>query len=458
MYYDRGIKSQGGFSMDMKDQKQAKEIAEQRMFIIAPLLDCTLSPDEYYKKRMEVAESNEVCTRTVQRYVDAYSEYGIDGLKPKGKIPDKNPVITEEILQEAIRLRREVPSRSAPTIIKILELEGRVEPDTLKRTTLQRALAKAGYSHEMMKVYQDHGYGSQRFARVHRCDLWQGDIKYGPVLNINGKPQPTYMSCIIDDATRYIIHAEFYGDMEQSIVEDTLKKGIQKFGLARRIYFDNGSQYRTHWMKRACSLLGIRLLYAKPGNPQGKGKQERFNHTVDSFIDEINIKKPESIEELNRLFNAWLAECYHSRIHSALGITPEQAFKSDSMPLRYPDEAILATAFLHCETRKVNKSGCISFMGKDYDVGVAYAGQQVDVVYDPQNISKVRIEAKDHEPFYAEPAKVGTHVAKKPKRKDIEPVQADSSRLLDAVSKSADEKERRNIISYSQVLEETENV
>lgn len=128
------------------------------------------------------------------------------------------------------------------------------------------------------------------------------------------------------------------------------------------------------------------------------------------------------------------------------------------MPLRYPDEAILATAFLHCETRKVNKSGCISFMGKDYDVGVAYAGQQVDVVYDPQNISKVRIEAKDHEPFYAEPAKVGTHVAKKPKRKDIEPVQADSSRLLDAVSKSADEKERRNIISYSQVLEETENV
>lgn len=266
------------------------------------------------------------------------------------------------------------------------------------------------------------------------------------------------MSCIIDDATRYIIHAEFYGDMEQSIVEDTLKKGIQKFGLARRIYFDNGSQYRTHWMKRACGLLGIRLLYAKPRNPQGKGKQERFNHTVDSFIDEINIKKPESIEELNRLFNAWLAECYHSRIHSALGITPEQAFKSDSMPLRYPDEAILATAFLHCETRKVNKSGCISFMGKDYDVGVAYAGQQVDVVYDPQNISKVRIEAKDHEPFYAEPAKVGTHVAKKPKRKDIKPVQADSSRLLDAVSKSADEKERRNIISYSQVLEETENV
>ena len=57
MYYDRGIKSQGGSPMDMKNQKQAKEIAEQRMFIIAPLLDCTLSPDEYYKKRMVVPYS-----------------------------------------------------------------------------------------------------------------------------------------------------------------------------------------------------------------------------------------------------------------------------------------------------------------------------------------------------------------------------------------------------------------
>jgi len=60
--------------MDMKNQKLAKEIAEQRLMMIAPLLDGTLNPEEYYKKRIEVAESNEVCTRTVQRYVDSYSE------------------------------------------------------------------------------------------------------------------------------------------------------------------------------------------------------------------------------------------------------------------------------------------------------------------------------------------------------------------------------------------------
>ena len=444
--------------MGMKDKKLAREIAEQRMIMIAPLLGLPLLSEIYYEKRREISENFELSTRTIQRYVDAYNESGIDGLEPKGRVPEQNPVISKEILEEAILLRREMPSRSVPTIIKILELEGKVEPDVLKRSTLQKALAKMGYSSAMMKVYQDNGYASQRFARVHRCDLWQGDLKFGPSLNIGGKVQPTYMSCLIDDATRYIIHAQFYGDMEQTIVEDTLKKGIQKYGTPRRIYFDNGSQYRTHWMKRACGLLGIRLLYAKPRNPQGKGKQERFNLTVDSFIDEVGLNPPESIEELNKLFNAWLSECYQNKVHSALGVTPETAFKSDSMPLNYPDEAILASAFLHCETRKVNKSGCISFMGKDYDVGILYAGQTVDVVYDPQNIAKVRIEPKSHEPFYAEPAKIGTHVAKKPTRAEIERIPTDSSRLLDAVRKTADERERRAVISYSIAMGGDEDV
>ena len=444
--------------MGMKDKQLAKEIAERRMSMIAPLVGALSSQEEYYEKRREISAAYEVSTRTIQRYVDAYNEYGMDGLEPKGRVPEHNVIVSKEILAEAIRLRREVPSRSVPTIIQILELEGKVKPGALKRTTLQRALAGAGYSTAMMKMYRDNGYGSQRFQRVHRCDLWQGDIKYGPTLKIDGKVQPTYLSCLIDDATRHIIHAQFYGYMEQTIVEDTMKKGIQKYGIPRRIYFDNGSQYRTHWMKRACSLLGIRLLYAKPRNPQGKGKQERFNLTVDSFIAEVELQQPQSIDELNKMFQVWLSECYHHKIHSALGTTPEMAFKSDSMPLNYPDEALLASAFLHCEPRKVNKSGCISFMGKDYDVGLLYAGQQVNVIYDPQNIAKVRIEAKGHEPFYAEPAKVGTHVAKKPKRAEIDRIPADSSRLLDAVARTADERERRAVISYTRALEDDENV
>lgn len=116
---------------------------------------------------------------------------------------------------------------------------------------MQDALSRAGYSSAMMSLYNDKGYASQRFQRAHRHDLWQGDIKYGLILNLGGKTTQTYFSCLIDDATRYILHGEFYGNMEQGIVEDTLRKAMTKYGLPKRLYFDNGSQYRTRWMKRA---------------------------------------------------------------------------------------------------------------------------------------------------------------------------------------------------------------
>ena len=438
--------------MQMKDKKKAQDIAEERMRLIAPLLAPDLDCAKMKCLKEEISKTSGVSVRTLERYCKVYFEVGYEGLQPAGK---SNPPykIPQELVQEAIQLRKELPSRSIPTIIHILEAEGKAAPGFLKRTTLQEALARAGYSASMMRVYQDTGYASKRFQRVHRHDLWQGDIKYGPTLLIAGKPTPTYMSCLIDDATRYILHAEFYSTMEQSIVEDTLHKAVEKYGVPRRIYFDNGSQYKNHWMKRACGLMGIRLLYAKPRNPQGKGKQERFNHTVDSFIDEISLALPDSVEELNVKFNAWLFECYLSKVHSALGTTPEIAFKSDSMPPHFIDSSVLARAFLHCEQRKADKSGCISFQGDKYDIGVRYAGKQVDVVYDPANAEILTIEVAGELPFRAHKLSIREHVAQKDKLVAAERVEVDHSRLLDAAVKAKQKKDLTRIRAISYTVE-----
>ena len=60
--------------MGMKDKQLAKEIAERRMIMIAPLIGALLSVEEYYRKRREISETYDVSTRTLQRYVDAYNE------------------------------------------------------------------------------------------------------------------------------------------------------------------------------------------------------------------------------------------------------------------------------------------------------------------------------------------------------------------------------------------------
>lgn len=42
--------------MGMKDKQLAKEIAERRMIMIAPLIGALLSVEEYYRKRREISE------------------------------------------------------------------------------------------------------------------------------------------------------------------------------------------------------------------------------------------------------------------------------------------------------------------------------------------------------------------------------------------------------------------
>ena len=75
--------------------------------------------------------------------------------------------------------------------------------------------------------------------------LIQGDIKYGPRLPIgkNGAMVQTYLSSAIDDHSRMILFSRFYDNQEESIVEDTFRKAILKFGHFDQCYFDNGSQY-----------------------------------------------------------------------------------------------------------------------------------------------------------------------------------------------------------------------
>ena len=140
----------------------------------------------------------------------------------------------------------------------------------MKRSTLDDRLREEGYSTAQMKLRQSPGIAARRFARSERNAMWQADIKYGPILKINGDSVQIYFVGFIDDATRYIVHGEFYDTLDQSIVEDCMRKAIMKEGLPKRVFFDNGSQFRTKWMERACAVLGIQLIYAKIYSPESK--------------------------------------------------------------------------------------------------------------------------------------------------------------------------------------------
>lgn len=361
-------------------------------------------------------------------------------------------------------LRREVPSRSVAQIIQILEWEGKVQCGELKRSTLQEKLASRGYSTRQMRIYADSGVAARRFQRRHRNQLVQSDIKYGPYLPIgsNGSMKQVYLVCFIDDATRYVLHAAFYPTLDKMIVEDCFRATIQKCGLPDAVFFDNGRQFRTKWMTRTCSKLGIRLLFARPYSPESKGKIEKFNQLVDNFLREVALEKPKTLDRLNELFQVWLSECYQNKPHSALvnNMSPETAYRSDKKPLRFAEQKVLANAFLHSEPRKVDKSGLIHFMGTLYEVGLQFIGCKVDVVYDPANIDDLTIEYEGHAPWKVHELVIGEHVGKRPTMpKYLQPQAADSSRLLGAAEQK--NRQRREIqapaLSFRAVHEEGSN-
>jgi transposase InsO family protein len=440
----------------MADQTRREEAALSRYEAITPLL-CAISENAELAKlsrlKRGICEKHGISERTCRRWAEAYQKTGFEGLKPMERANRGRGQIPESILEEAILLRREVPGRSVSRIIEILELEGRVKPGTLKRTTLQQKLMDKGYSTRQVKLYQQGGIAARRYARKERGDLWISDIKYGPHLKIGGEGKQIYLVCFMDDATRYILHAEYYDSMEQSVVEDCFRKAVLKEGVPKRVLFDNGKQYRTKWMHRACAILGIKLIYAMPYSPESKGKQERWNRNVDSFHDEAALMDIATLEEYNRYFQVWLSESYQNREHSALKKTPAVAYKSSKTPLRMLPPETVAEAFLHYERRRVDKSGCISFEGQKYEVGVSYVGLSVGVLYDPTNTEVITIR---HEPSGHEHAAtklvIGEHTGPRPKFPEhMAPAKPATSRLLAAQeAKSMERAENaRRAIKYS---------
>lgn len=424
----------------MRDQKKAEAIATNRVQLLSPLLTDGLDPAKARQIKTQICEQAGISERTLRRYLSEYKAHGFTGLKPKGKSPGRTEdAIPLHILEQAILLRREVPKRSVAQIIQILEWEGLAQPGQIKRSTLQEKLAERGYSTRHMKMYASTGAATRRFQQKYRNKLWHSDIKYGPYLPIgqDGSKKQVYLVTFIDDANRYVLHGQFYPTLDQVIVEDCFRQAIQKYGVPEAVFFDNGSQYRTKWMRRACAKMGIRLLFARPFSPEATGKVERFNRVVDSFLSEAALEKPQSLDKLNELFWVWLDECYQNKSHSALEgkASPASAYRGDKKALRFLDPETITNAFLHCEERKVDKVGCISFQGRKYEVGLSFMGCTVDVIYDPADINELTIEYQGHTPFKAKELVMGERVGQRPKLPDHLTIKsADSSRLLAAAS------------------------
>jgi len=119
--------------------------------------------------------------RTLWAWWSAYQRVGLAGLLPKVRKDHGQPkAVDRALLEAAIALRRDVPSRSTATLIHILQTAGRIVPGQLRRSTLDRHLAAAGMARRRLRTLGDKRYLRLLFERPNQ--FWVGDYHEAPLL------------------------------------------------------------------------------------------------------------------------------------------------------------------------------------------------------------------------------------------------------------------------------------
>ncbi|KZS64691.1 hypothetical protein A4G26_27860 [Mycobacterium kansasii] len=117
-----------------------------------------------------------------------------------------------------------------------------------------------------------------------------------------------------------------------------------------------------------------------------------------------------SLDELNRLFTAWLHQHYHRAVHSETGATPVKRYHAaDRTPAPRPDSALLRRAFLWREQRRVTAFATVSLHGNRYQVDAALSGRLVDLLFTPFDLTVIEVEYQGKPMGHAAPHTIGRH-------------------------------------------------
>lgn len=281
------------------------------------------------------------------------------------------------------------------------------------------------------------------------------------LVDVDGKTlKRAYVTFIIDRFSRMILG--FYVSMQPvnrmnvigAIIHAILPKTYMKeqypclkadwpcMGIFSLLTTDNGSELHSEAVRLAAQKLHFDVEYLPPGSPNLKGQIERFIKTFNySLIHQLpgttraNYTQTEgtkpykdaciTFEVLIELVHRWIVDDYHVSIHRSLGDTPlnvwmdkASTFTAPRMPASIHE---LSSLYWEREQRSVQKYG-IDLFGNKYNseglMNIAKKigfGKEVEVNYDPRNISCVYVMEKGSNGFVevhcTNPAYVETEIS-----------------------------------------------
>jgi len=258
---------------------------------------------------------------TFYNWYGKYQEEGFDGLAPRprarntywNKIPDK-------VHTEVIDMALDYPEESSRGVAcKMID----EKQYYISESSVYRILKANGLiTQPAFNIMAASNEFKDKTARIHQ--MWQTDFTY---LKITGWGW-YYLSTILDDYSRYIVHWELCSTMHTKDVTRTIEAALLKAGLSQKqrpkLLSDNGPCYISHELKQFISDKNMEHIRGRPLHPQTQGKIERYHRSMKNIIKLEHYYFPEELKQ--RL--AEFVDYYNNRrYHESLqNVTPSDVY------------------------------------------------------------------------------------------------------------------------------------
>lgn len=381
--------------MKSDDEKRREQIALFRYGVIADLIHLPRGKGSglYDKLREKSARDWEIpftrrrriAEETMRGWLSAYRKGGFEALRPKVRSDNGlTRAIPRAVADLIVETKETHRALSVPLLIeKVMREHELPEGMELKSATVHRLLARHGLNRKPASAPTSKD--KRRFAFDKAGEMWMSDVMHGPrVVGEHGRKRKTYLIALLDDATRVVPYTAFAFSENTASLLPVLEQAVRRRGVPKRLYVDNGSAFRSKHLALVCAMLSITLIHARPYQPAGKGKVERFLRTVRMrLLATLAADDLKSLAALNRKLWGWVEGEYHHTPHRGLdGDTPLDRWAMRSDEVRLAD-ADVGELFLFEQKRKVAKDRTVSLDGVLYEVDAVLVGETVTLRYDP---------------------------------------------------------------------------
>jgi len=324
-----------------------------------------------------------VSRRTLYRWLHAYAARGIEALDPA---PRKRTATSEALSAQWVAFVQQEkgtdPAASVPEIMRRAKVEG-LSIEDVHRSTVWRLCQRLSLPTRMRPT--KHDGDMRRFAYPHRMMMVLADGKH---FRAGATRARRIAMFFIDDATRYSLHVVVGTEGESAeLFLRGLFELLCKFGFMTVLFLDNGAGFiSSDTVRTVAQLPGVCLIHGTARYPEGHGKVEKFNQTMQNAV----LRSLDGAAEVDpgvaalelRLRHA--LEQYNDWPHESLdGRTPRQAFCEDVQELRLPQSMDdLRERFVVTEERRVSNDHVIQWEGKLYEA--------------PRGTSRQRIQVRQH--------------------------------------------------------------